>query len=120
MISYELAKQLKDAGFPQDLYVGDRHYSFISHPRMGIPSQWSVNIRTAEIYLPVKDDECKIPTLSELIEACGDRFYSLVYATDNDWRCFVESRDQEDYISSSQGSSPEEAVANLWLALNKK
>lgn len=85
-MNYELAKKLKEAGFP--------------HMR---------------IYFP---------TLSELISACGENFslekeegenwiaHSLIDPSSNPHK-FV------DYISKT-GPTPEEAVANLWLALNTK
>ena len=56
----------------------------------------------------------KTPTLSELIEACGDSFHSLSMDDKThwvaNWRVYGESR----------GSTPEEAVAKLYIALNKK
>lgn len=61
-----------------------------------------------------------IPTLSELIEACGDGFERILrikgkYQT-NKPSTRVEYRIDDWYWYST----PEEAVANLWLELNKK
>jgi hypothetical protein len=93
-MTYELAKQIKDAGFL---------FQFVDK-----------GCTTLE-RLP--DHLCNTPTLSHLIEACGDRFYSLVYAMENDWRCFSER--EGDYVDTADGSTPEEeAVAKLWLALH--
>lgn len=69
----------------------------------GFPITW--HIRT-ESLLPY-------PTLSELIEACGKEFLSLVN-NDRDDNCWgAEDTDGNRYY----GSTPEEAVANLWLRL---
>jgi len=86
MISRELAKMLEAAGYDNG----------------GVP-------------MFIEDDFFP-PSLSELIKACGDPFYSLVYATDNDWRCFSET-DSFNTVAVSNGRTPEEAVARLWLAL---
>jgi len=79
MLSYKLAKQLKDAGFPQKLMAGDSYYSLVGHPRLGIPHQEAV----CRIFIDMPDtaslldDLVKIPTLEELIEWCGDKFLRL-------------------------------------------
>lgn len=99
MITYELAKQLKDAGFPQGIssfnFIADDGLPLVSHGY-----SWS--------------GECAyIPTLSELIEACGDRFDQL----DKDlggFHCRPCIGVCERY------NTPEEAVAKLYIALNKK
>jgi hypothetical protein len=68
----------------------------------------------------------KIPSLSELVEACpkiiknhnGDLFlFSLDWGSN--WQAGYSWYDEE-YEQHGLGSTPEEAVANLWLALNKK
>ena len=102
-MNYTLAKQLKDAGFPQI-----RHYD-IKDCEPEPLEDGSYN----------KNDFIAIPTLSELIEACGDRFYSVVRALPNDWRAFSD-RDDANTIATADGSTPEEAVAKLWLEINKK
>lgn len=102
IITYELAKQLKDARFPEsksDVAILDE--------------------KTGITYYH--------PTLSKLIEACGKDLYSLQHCLlDNmpgEW--YVISS-----VSSPNGkrndgpvfysNTPEEAVARLWLALNDK
>lgn len=105
-MKYILAKKLKDAGFAQTgagygiFEDGDIvNVSFIGHGNV------------SSVYCP---------TLSELIEACGDDFDRLELNTDSDtqekyWFASVLSLDE-----GRTGSTPEEAVANLWLELNKK
>jgi hypothetical protein len=91
-MTYELAKQLKDAGFPNDW------------------THWN------------DDDDFRgyiAPTLSELIEACGDRFYKLYRREGEGWytQAGCESIEEPE---ESNGATAEEAVAKLWLALNSK
>jgi hypothetical protein len=96
-MTYELATKLKDAGFPLRKPGSERVHFEITH-EIGQPSIF--------IY----------PTLSELIEACGDDFHQLLHITSNDlW--FAEGFDTR---QRETGSTPEEAVAKLWLALNGK
>lgn len=85
-MNYELAKQLKDAGFPWKgpFFENEEYYR--------------------EYY----------PTLSELIEACGDKFDALVSSERSGGWMATDGRGL-----SGDGSTPEEAVANLWLELNK-
>lgn len=116
MITYELAKELKEAGLGQ---CGDG---------------WIVNPEEKDVFVKSNgeknsyyfgDDSLNvyIPTLTELIEACGDRFGVLSRPPNvetamawggQQWR--AGSMD----FQSAFGSTPEEAVARLWLALNKK
>lgn len=94
-MTYELAKELKDAGFPQGLPRG-----------------------LNDVYFP---------TLSEIIEACGDRFVKLEKSTrqtgereiSDCWVAMGLLQEPKEYIAR-QGATPEESVARLWLLLNKK
>lgn len=96
-MTYELAKQLKDAGF-----IADNTAQF-DGGRGFYPD----------------------PTLSELIEACGERFGGLnVFASDDleialgipiGWHVWSKGAD----IHCRGNPTPEEAVARLWLELNK-
>jgi hypothetical protein len=100
-MTYELARKLKDAGFPQTKTDG--------------------TFRNGH-YVVEGKEPCFDPTLTELIEACGDDFYSLVYGLDDDWRCYSEASFGELFglsMKTGEGSSPEEAVAKLWLALHQ-
>lgn len=108
-MNYELALKLKEAGFPiKTLYETD-------------PA-----IQT-EIYI-----EHVFPTLSELIEACGDNLIAIQRHEDNwsqgceviykGWDAVQEwvSYYPPEVEKGAFGDTPEEAVANLWLELNKK
>ena len=98
-MTYELAKELKDAGFPQ----GGK--GSCCYPKDALV-----------VRLP---DRAYMPLLSELIDACGDGFSSLQRiqweTADVVWYAYdVSTKD------SGKSSTPEEAVGRLWLALNKK
>lgn len=92
-MNYELAKRLKENGFPQNFDISEN----IGHTMYS---------------------DIHFPSLSELIEACGKDFDQLErynkYEEDADWKAYGYSHDKE-----GLGSTPEEAVANLWLELNK-
>lgn len=99
-MNYELAKELKDAGFPQD---GDGLRYCEECPEHEIHF-----LDHGLVYVLA-------PTLSELIEACGGKFTGLT--RDDDGVFAAHSRID---IYTELGATPEEAVARLWLALNKK
>ncbi len=110
-MKYELAKELKDAGFPQ----------------------WRDNENCDDSWLCCihrpKDEERDesavfIPTLSELIEACVPQFRRLelqaVHIENEVWYAGAGSwSDAFGYEFAGRGSTASEAVARLWLALNK-
>lgn len=107
-MNYELAKQLKDAGFPMKLALPNSEFI------------WGGTDTNGTVY--------QYPTLSELVEACGDDFmgigrtYNTEKSKDNSWEatqktwCCDEHGENRKY---GYGSTPEEAVAKLWLELNK-
>lgn len=122
-MDYELAKQLKDAGFPQG--------------RQGVDDGY---LHDGDL---IGDDDLPyVPTLSELIEACGERIlgFSMTCHLDDSketkWcadsrtepcycdRCEEKLKENPDYFNVNwkyeEGKTPEEAVAKLWLELNKK
>lgn len=116
-MNYELAKKLKDAGFPQ--HIEDD----LDYDRDGI-----------EVVFP-SGERVYVPSLSELIDACGEDFEALVrinkpkviwwaYPTE-EWHknskhsyvfdCYRGKRGEYEC-----GLEPEEAVAKLWLKLKEK
>ena len=62
-----------------------------------------------------RDDFAYVPTLEELIDACGDRPVRLTRAKGGVWVADIRDGDIE-----TNAPPPPEAVARLWLALNKK
>jgi len=93
-MEYKLAKQLKELGYKQK----------------------KVKVQFEDVYFEEKP-EVYIPTLSELIDACDkiDGFGQLGRANKgwNVWRLGIRE-------PIAFGKTPEEAVAKLWLELNKK
>ena len=112
-MNYKLAKQLKDAGFPQGRPL--HHLPYLSG---------KTKEERAEMF-----KRFYVPTLSELIEACGDEFDKLIR--------FDTPTEEEDILCNEifhcdaprwkafsksfmyNGKTPEEAVAKLWLKLNE-
>ena len=88
---YKLVEQLKEAGFPQ-----------IKRPLLN-----------KAIYLV---DGMTIPTLEELIDECGDGT-TLLKWKEKDYRAGNPIKGVMDKID---GETPFEAVAKLYLKLNKK
>lgn len=103
-MTYELALKLKNTGFPQN----PSFKGFDTITQLNNGEVWE---RSGEkVYLP---------SLLELVEACGDKFCLLQKHSDNHWHAIsIDWNDEEDFEGYYE--SPEEAVANLWLALNDK
>lgn len=104
-MNYELCKKLKDAGFPLRTtdwqMVGRETIYFLDGNGLDESSN-----RTGYIS----------PTLSELIEACGEN--CMVWGN-NAGIVYDVSPGTITYDIYESGKTKEEAVANLWLELNK-
>jgi len=101
-MNYELASELAEAGFPQQ-----RGHAKIYPDGVVLIGQYGGR-------------GVDIPTLEELIEACGDlQFQSLTRYSLTKWRAYAKRGGKGNFILG-KGSTPSEAVARLWLALNKK
>jgi hypothetical protein len=100
-MTYELAKELKNAGYPQEVRNG-WYYNPQDHKECV-----DAGITLENVY---------IPTLSELIEACGEEFETLTN-THKRAPWVAVGRDGLEY--GMGGSTPGEAVARLWLALKE-
>lgn len=119
--SLELSRQLRDAGIKQDTL-----FYWVHIPAKKIKNiktgAWFYRLETWKVLIcfnlpkidPVKNEIISAFTLPELIEACGDEFESLNKDERNPWMA-TNGRG-----TSGKGSSPEETVAKLLLALNKK
>jgi len=105
-MNYKLAKQLKDSGY-----------------ELTCCSETSNHIQ-------IGNQPYLIPTLSELIDACGEEFVQLYYFNGSkDWCASgginMLSKENTEKLRqgtttqySEMGKTPEEAVAKLWLKLN--
>lgn len=136
-LSYETAKKLKDAGFPQhdNLIPGqaDRagqnwyepKHLVMDEPEL-VEALGSENCKKRAAYcftLQYLDSEegkeltVYIPTLSELIEACGEGFRMLIHPVGNFYSAYSKYESDPNAIRAT-GTVPEEAVAALWLAIH--
>lgn len=137
-MKYELALKLKEAGFPQNEHlipaqadrVGQNWYApkhlVMDEPELveGIGSE-NCKKRAAYCFaLQYLESEkgkaltVYIPPLEELIEACGKPF-TLEIWNERAWQAYNGSTYSESILKAN-GSTPTEAVANLYLALNSK
>ena len=124
-MTYQLAQELKDGGFPQapriDIsgidapffggfyFITDSRHMHVA-PNFLNEHEWEA---IGQVHSPATRDTVKIPTLSELIAACGEDFIQLTkVGGDDTWRALG--------LNSilSTGPTPEEAVARLWFAIN--
>ncbi len=114
-INYDLARKLRDAGFPQD--------------QQDLCDVWlddSQGVWTREFKNTMPVSACLVPTLAQLIAACGEGFGGLWRSGGKGWTCanpiwngnWAGSEDEPDNALAFQSITPEEAVAHLWLAIN--
>ena len=116
MIDFKLAKELKDNGFPQNYKSGEIYFEDKS---------------SEEIFDLINnhdsDDEVTIsvPTISELIESCGDGFYALnrnsfqKHGQDRVKWTAVGGIWKENIRLALRGENADEVMAKLWLELKK-
>ena len=121
VISSELAHDMKAAGFLQ------KAGQYISETARSGAWDTAEGIEEYDVQIGGREKWAYLPTLSELIEACGDGYLALEHMPkgwiasktpskyDNDPEYFGG-----DEIESGYQHTPEEAVARLWLALNRK
>lgn len=103
-MTYELALQLEKANFPYD---ENRLYP--------------TNQPVGQMYPMIR-----VPPLSELIKACGEKLTILIHEKNAlgelKWSAGTPnvSKDSYNHTSYYVGDYPDEAVALLYIALNKK
>lgn len=132
-LTYEDCKELEDAGFS---YIGSGPYETVYPEGMQRPQYMRGEV------IPKSDVGVRIPTLSELIEQCGPWIpldpaispYSSVagqvaefnlHATlQNGMLTWHAGYALPEYYHEAHllahGATPEQAVKNLWIALNKE
>lgn len=137
MIDYELATRLKDAGFPQQWTSENLKYNMYPFyapiqdgDKIVYEYRTSLDILAAQLDKEDLNYWVYIPTLSELIEACGKKFHDLLRVSDEfmennkRWKAspitaLAYPNDIATRIHSQYGETQEEAVALLWLELNQ-
>lgn len=100
-MKYEIYMELKNNGYPQ-----------------GEP-------RVTDFYNKETGERVRVPFLEEVIEACGIGFRAIVREASDVhgqwiWAAKPMIQPNEGFITDYVGSTPSEAVASLWLSLNKK
>lgn len=116
-MDYSLAKKLKDAGFLQKLKTGSGFYYSGKICYMGDCDDGLHTIGCGCCGGSFKGDLIKVPSLSELIEACGGEAFRLSRNSEGRW---FSSYGLLLKWEPGEGATPEEAVATLWLNLNAK
>lgn len=124
-MNYKLAKELKYAGFPQTYKFGDKFYRF-DEKTIGIVTGHTpdkvIDGCECDVCYPTAgnmEPYTKIPTLEELIDACGDREKQFeLRRKGNGWVASDFFRGGREVWGN--GKTPIEAVAKLYIALNKK
>lgn len=106
-MNYELAKKLTEAGW-------NTNTTWLMNPEYKTLQLWGGAAKLPYRYYYA-------PTLEELIEACpkereGAEFSLHAYAVE--WSAGYYLND--DWTLFEDGATPKEAVARLWLALNKQ
>lgn len=123
-MEYKLAKELKDAGFSFMTTTDDNKLYLAIFTTKDI-----VDFHGRQL-VKFDDEWFYVPTLSELIEACGERNDDerlgtgefTLWSEEGVWEAgYKRISNDETYLHpEAQGKTPEEAVAKLWLELNKK
>ena len=126
-MTYELALQLKEAGFlpPEEPTTGN-YSTWMLQKTFGVAYSMDGNyeVRLTPGYTYDRDWVYE-PTLSELISAClSDKAYEKSF----ELRRYVDEEKLFRWAATGgwghsfivKGPTPEEAVAKLWLELNKK
>ena len=116
-MDYKLAKKLKNAGFVQ------RKWKYAFYYVEGLKNKAGEDMIVLYCDLDnFKGEKVYIPDLKELIETCEEDFANLrKYAQ---WEAeggkYLGDAYEEEWEFLQKGETPEEAVANLWIELNKK
>ena len=113
MINYELAKKLKETGFPQSPFPSKNKCPCVD-----------CTIETCGTWVcgHKKEDFITFPTLDELIEACGDEFEGI---RKTGCKSIYGTGEKEGWVAftfngiTRIGLTPSEAMANLWLKLRE-
>jgi len=108
-MEYELAKQLKEAGFPQKSQFW-WHKGKIKW-QGGTSKTFEKMVATGYV---------AAPTISELIEACEGKLFALYRTANGQW--FADYHEKDNWLSPKKSTdifdTLEEVIAKLWLALH--
>lgn len=131
-MNYELAKELKDAGFPQGIdfesimpYAVAAEYALTHDANKKLAKKYEDSLDALKTFYSDDTKEyVRMPTLEELIEACGNEFIALTQKNGASWVAgalvYANPSTKKMKEILGRGDTPTDAVARLWLALNKK
>jgi hypothetical protein len=119
LISFALARQLKDAGLTQRTNSNSVYFinDHLKIRREDALRMWYGDKSKAGLDLDLSKEVVYSPTLTELIEACGAPFYLSCTETGH-WR--AANTVNAEAGRTGEVETPAEAVARLWLLLEVK
>jgi hypothetical protein len=117
MISFELARELKAAGFTQSTSL---HAVYALNDHLRIRRQdalkmWYGSKGKAGLELKLEDDALYTPTLSDLVTACGKRLQLSSDEVGN-WKASAPVSGRE---LVGEGETADESLARLWLLMQQ-
>ena len=107
-MTYELLKRLKDSGFPLQPVAVEAGRE-ITLKRPAVVFSWSTSPADGGVYY--------VPSLSDLVEACGNRLKNMSRVADG-WQCNHEpngSGKGSSATAETRGATLDDALAELWL-----
>jgi hypothetical protein len=127
LLSYETAKRLKEAGFPQPVpEVGQVWYNAIGYPFIIVRNMGGVfvccSLRDGNLSNEIKGSDilsaCSfVPTPTDILRELGFEFQGYFAAIVNEFVCL---QDGAPGVKSWQHENPAEACAMAWLYINEK
>jgi hypothetical protein len=119
MISFALARELKNAGLTQRNNSNSAYFinDHLKIRREDALRMWYGDKSKVGMDLDLSKEVVYSPTLTELIEACGAPFYLCCTDTGH-WRAANTANGASG--QTGEGETPAEAVARLWLLLEVK
>jgi hypothetical protein len=116
MIPFLLSRELKSAGFTQSASP-DAVYALSEHLRIrreNALQMWYGSKAKEGVPLRLEEDAVFVPTLSDLVIACGKPL-QLACDEGGNWQACTSA----DAQSVGAGETPEEALGRLWLEMRK-
>ncbi len=114
MLNVIRATQLKEGGFPQK-WTDGRYFYLHDQPTAILFERIKDGMDERGNIIDYRETLTAIPTLDELISACGDKFGGLDRKSDGKWWAWsIANADLE------PRNTPEETVADLYLDIQSK
>ena len=117
MLPFELARELKSAGFTQSTEL-DAVYALSEHLRIrrrDALRMWYGSKRKAGLALDLGQEAVHTPTLSELVTACGKPL-QLARDEAGNWQASGLISDRQ-FVAD--GETADESLARLWLVMQQ-